>query len=180
MNVFFGLPIPLAEIHLFKNMLIKEHPQWENHSAIRWTTENNHHLTLHFFGPIDPNQLSELRADLDNYLRSVYVFTIKINKLHNFPKEKSDLVAAYVQLSAPLAKLYRQLEMAVKDHQFPVEERAFSPHITLCRAKRRRVLTMDPIYLPDYPIPIHRLVLYQSQSTPEGSQYRAIQEWPFE
>lgn len=177
MNVFLGLPIPAEAIHTFKDLLVQAHPQWQDHSAIRWTPDNHHHLTLHFFGPIDPDSLSEWTANLSHYIQSIQSFSIRINKLYNFPKENSDLVAAYVHLDTALAQLYHQVQQAVQDYQFPTETRVYFPHITLCRAKRRRVLTMQPILLPDYPITISTLILYQTQSTPAGNQYIPLQQW---
>lgn len=178
MNLFFGLPISAEHIHVMTHLLLEAHPHWQKHSAIRWTPLHNHHMTLHFLGSINPEGLAGLVSELFNYIQNVKNFSIKINKLYNFPKENSKLVAAYVDLSLPLAKLYNQLQQAVKNHQFPVERRAFLPHITLCRSHHARVLTMAPLLLLDYSIKISSLVLYQTQPTPHGNQYMPLREWP--
>ncbi len=177
MNIFLGFPILAADIHTLNTLLLQEHPHWESHSAIRWTPEENHHLTMHFFGPIDPITLNELTAGLDKYLRNSNEFKIKINKLYNFPKVNSDLVAAYVELTNPLARLYSEVQLAVKNFGFTPEERPYFPHITLCRSRRRHVLKMNPILLADYPINLSTLTLYQTQSTPSGNHYLPLHQW---
>lgn len=177
MNLFLGIPIPAWDIKTLIEMILAEHPDWQTHPAIRWTSESDHHLTVHFFGAIDPGLLGDFIADLDGYIRTVSAFSIKINQLSNFPKANSDLIAAYVELSNPLAKLHQQVEQAVADHQFPTENRAYSPHITLCRGKRRQVLKMEPIVVPNHPINITQLVLYQSQPTANDSQYTPLHQW---
>lgn len=180
MNIFLGLPITADHSQLLLNLLLQAHPHWQKHPAISWTPAGDHHLTMHFFGPMDPHLLSNFTANLDTYTQhrnhENYLF-IKINRLHNFPNSNSKLIAAYAQLSLPLAKLYRQVQKAVQDHGFPIEERPFLPHITLCRAKRRNVLRMDPIILPNQIIPITELVLYQTQSTPTGNHYHPLKQW---
>jgi RNA 2',3'-cyclic 3'-phosphodiesterase len=177
-NIFLGLPVAADHSELLLNLLLQAHPHWQNHPAIRWSAVGNHHLTMHFFGPIDPDLLSDFAANLDKYIKHGEKFYIIINELYNFPNENSKLIAAHAQLSSPLAELYHQVQRAVQDHGFPVEDRPFLPHITLCRANRRNVLRMDPIILPEHIIPIDQLVLYQTQSTPAGSRYIPLKQWP--
>ena len=81
MNIFLGFPIPAADIHTFNTLILQEHPHWDSHSVIRWTSEENHHLTVHFFGAIDPRTLNELTAGLEKYLQNSNEFIIKINTL---------------------------------------------------------------------------------------------------
>lgn len=168
-NIFLGLPIPATDGELLLNLLWEAHPHWRNHPAIRWSGLANHHCTLHFFGPIRLELLSDLINALGDYIKYCNSFSIRIIKLHNFPKLNSDLIAAYAHLSSPLANLHQQIQQAVKNHGFPVEERPFLPHITLCRAKRRNILHMDPILLPNHAIKISQLILYQTQSTPPAA-----------
>jgi RNA 2',3'-cyclic 3'-phosphodiesterase len=177
MNLFLGFPIPAADIHTLTRLLLQEHPHWENHPHIRWTLEQNHHLTVHFFGPLEPALLSNFIINLENYLNDKNNFIIKINKLYNFPKANSELLAAYIEPSIELLELYTQVQKAVVEHGFTPEPRKFFPHITLCRAKCRGVLVMEPLMVADYPITLSNLTLYQSQSTAQGSQYLPLHQW---
>ena len=178
MNIFLGIPIPAQTMQLCTDQLGQIYPHWFTHSAVRWTTAGHHHLTLHFFGPIDPDLLMTLIANLDNYIRDIKNFSIEINKLYNFPKENSDLIAAYVTLSPVLAKLYHQIQIAVTDYGFPTEARAYLPHITLCRSKRRNFVKMEPVFVSDCQIPVSTVILYQTRSTATGSEYIPLRQWP--
>ncbi len=178
MNIFFGLPIPPSKSDVLTNMVLQQHPHWQKHHSIRWTPDINCHLTIHFFGEIKPELLTELSQNLIHYLSKIVNFSIKITKLYNFPKPNSDLVAAYVYLNQPLAHLYHQLQRAVEDYGFVPESRVFAPHITLCRAKKH-ILKMEPIIVPDFSIQIEELVLYQTQPGAHGSQYIPLQKWLF-
>lgn len=179
MNVFFGLPIDVLNSDVLNDMILQQHPQWQKHHGIRWLSPLNRHLTLHFFGAINPELLTELIQNLRQYLSKNYNFSIEINKLYNFPKPNSDLVAAYVHLNQPLANLYHQLQSAIKDYGFTPEARVFLPHITLCRGKKH-ILKMEPIMVPDFSISIEQLVLYQSQPGTQASQYLPLQKWQLE
>ena len=176
-NVFLGLPIPAAIIESCLTTIFNKYPHWQAHTSLRWTKLGHHHMTLHFFGVINIELLSVFINDLDNYLHNFKNFYFKINKLDVFPDENSKILAAYVTLSSPLAKFYHILQKAVSDHQFLSEQRPYSPHITLCRAKRHGILTTEPFYLDDCTIPAKELILYQTQSTPTGSHYVPIHKW---
>lgn len=180
MNLFLGVPIPADVIQILVNMLIFEHPHWQNHADIRWTADQNQHLTLHFFGALDPRVLSNLTAGLENHLKDIRNFSIKINKLYNFPKANSNLIAAYLELSNPLALLYSRLQRAVSEFGFNPESRPYLPHVTLCRSRRQGVLRMEPMITPEYPVIVSHLNLYQTHAVKTGNEYRVLQQWPLE
>src|SRR3979409_2594624 len=98
-NIFFGLPISEATANFLLDILYQQYPEWQNNSAMRWTALGNHHITVHFFGVIAPERLSELINDMDKYIKSTHPFSNLINKIDNFPKQKTELIAAYPTLS---------------------------------------------------------------------------------
>ncbi len=177
MNIFLGLPVSVQTGQIFRTKVIENNPQWKDQRKIRWTLADNYHLTMHFFGPIKFESLSTLSMGLSQYIQTIKCFTVNIIKLHNFPRESSKLIAAYIQLNPSLNELYNSIQQAVKDYEFPVEERAFSPHITLCRANRSDILQMQPLILENFTIKISSLVLYQSIPGEFGSLYIPLQEW---
>ncbi len=176
-NVFLGLPIPTEIIESCLMTIFNKYPHWQTHASLHWTHLGHHHLTLHFFGVINIELLSVFINDLDNDLHNFKKFSFKIKKLDVFPNANSKILAAYVSLSSPLAQFYQILQKAVSDHQFPCEQRPYLPHITLCRAKRSGILTTEPFYLDNCTVPAKELILYQTQSTPTGSQYLPIHKW---
>lgn len=176
MNTFLAIPIPKSITLHWIQLIHQSYPEWIQHPHLNWTSVENIHMTLHFFGPLEIYKLDAFRSDLPNYLKPYKKFTISSLQLFNFPKSQSDLLAAYVELSNELAKLYQTLQTAVQAHSFPIENRPYLPHITLCRSRRARLLKMQPIVVKDA-IVVHELVLLQSQSTATGSQYIPIDKW---
>jgi 2'-5' RNA ligase len=176
-NLFLGMPISEQDIEILTNLILQEYPQWLKHRDIRWTPIKNHHLTLHFFGHIDPETLMPRFSELDQNLKSASSFSIKINKLYNFPKDNSNLVAAYLELNSALAHLYSQIEGLIQEWGMPVEDRPYLPHITLCRAKRRHVLNMSPIIVADFPLEMTQVVLYQTQNIQGVNHYLPLRQW---
>ncbi len=176
MNIFLGVPIS-EQISLHWNQLIYElHPNWQNHSALNWTAAQNHHLTLHFFGAIDLKKLDNFRENLPTYLKECQKFIVFSNQVSNFPKARANLLAAYVELSLPLAQLYQLIQKAVMKYQLPTETRPYFPHVTLLRSKRKGLLDMQPILVRD-PILIHELILFQTQSKRGGNVYLPLERW---
>ncbi len=175
-NIFLAIHIPKSITSHWIRLVHKSYPDWTHHPHLNWAAVENIHMTLHFFGPLEIHKLDGFRNDLPHYLKYYKKFTLSSLQLFNFPKPKSDLLAAYVELSNDLAKLYQTLQTAVQEHGFPTENRPYLPHITLCRSRRPKLLKMQPIVIKDS-IEVHELVLLQSQSTPEGSQYIPIDKW---
>lgn len=177
MNVFLGAFIPEQDMETLNNFILQAHPSWQKHKHIRWTASFNHHLTLHFFGKILPADLKAWLASIGQELKAIKGFSINILKISHFPKPDSDLVAAYVELNSALAHLYHRVEQSVRQHGFPVEERPYLPHITLCRSKRRHVLRMSSIIIADFKVEITRLALFQSQCIEGTSSYLPLHQW---
>jgi 2'-5' RNA ligase len=91
----------------------------------------------------------------------------------------------WVGLEGDLPKLHR-LQAALTDglqqHGFPVEVRAFSPHITLARRRERADSGMPPLWPPaSQPKPqtalFNKLTLFQSQLARTGSRYTPVADW---
>lgn len=177
MNVFLGAPIAEQDIEILNNLIWQAHPQWQKHPHIRWTAPQNHHLTLHFFGQILPASLNGWLSLVSQELKSIGGFSIKIQKINNFPKSNSDLIAAYVELNSALANLYNRVEQSVLVHDFPVEDRPYLPHITLCRSKQRHILTMSPIIIADFKMEINLVALYQSKCIEGINHYLPLHQW---
>jgi len=82
------------------------------------------------------------------------------------------------------ASLAGTLRTAASSMGVPADGKAFTPHVTLCRARRphpaptdalaraNRALPTPPRVVSDPPV-----TLYQSRLTPHGPQYRAIATW---
>ncbi|WP_374439507.1 RNA 2',3'-cyclic phosphodiesterase [Pseudomonas panipatensis] len=129
----------------------------------------NLHMTLAFLGAVPRGRKAELfalgagmpREPFDLHLDQLVLWRSGI--LHLAPS----------QFPEALPALVHALHQALCAGGFEIEKRPFRPHLTLARHCR---------HLPEgqasFHWPARSLVLYSSENTARGTQYRAIGEWP--
>jgi 2'-5' RNA ligase len=107
---------------------------------VKWVRPENLHVTLKFLGHTEPGKLAAIKASLAN-VRSPHAVTLDFRDLGFFPNEKRPRVFwTGMQSSSNLATLASDADRAVHELGFPLENRAFKPHLTLAR--------FDPPKLP--------------------------------
>ena len=95
-----------------------------------FTSYNNLHLTLVFLGEVSDN-LELLHKAMNNV--TVSPFSITISGDGRFKRDRGDIWWAGVEENGSLNLLQSQLSKALLDTGFPVEERKYTPHLTLAR-----------------------------------------------
>ncbi len=105
---------------------------------VRWTRPDQLHMTLKFLGDIDNRELPQFCASLREACRGVEPFSITLNGLGAFPKNKPPRViwVAVDEGKAPLQELNCKLDAKLAALGIPGETRAFTPHLTLGRVAR--------------------------------------------
>ncbi|MEO8049895.1 MAG: RNA 2',3'-cyclic phosphodiesterase [Acidobacteriota bacterium] len=131
MRLFAAIDIP-ADI---KDALLCFVDRLRPTAKIGWSSLENLHVTTKFIG-----EWPELRLDeIKNTLASVPVsgnIDITIKGLGWFPNPRRPRVFwAGVEGGAPLRDLARATEQAVARLGVPIEERVYSPHLTLARIR---------------------------------------------
>jgi 2'-5' RNA ligase len=148
----------------------------------RWTRVESMHLTLKFIGEVPPEREPELIAVLQRVDHSAV--KLAFGGLGVFPNNRQPRVFwAGVRLYQELTELARKVDEAVHRLGFPLETRAFSPHLTLARARGPRDLKpLVPSLNPDEP---HwgdqvatQFFLYQSHPGRGGYQYEKRHAFP--
>lgn len=126
------------------------------------------HLTLAFLGQTPRTRLEELTQLID---RSGFLpLDLQLNQYGCFTQAQVvwlGLPARHIALDG----LAQRLGHGLRTAGFNFEDRPFSPHVTLLRKA-----TCPPERLPQ-PVIWHanQLSLYESVSTPDGVEYRALQ-----
>lgn len=97
----------------------------------RFTLEDNFHITLAFLGECYSSQLKELRAILD-YI-DVFPGVVRVNGLGSFNRKGKKLYWLGIERQETLIRLQKQLTQRLKEANYDLEIRKYTPHITLGR-----------------------------------------------
>lgn len=154
---------------------------------IRWTPEENMHLTLKFLGDTPESRIQEVGEALEAVAADQESFRLVFGGLGAFPDTRNPRIL-WVGLAAgqeEMARLALAVETRMVRLGFAKEERPFSPHLTLGRVRSPKNLEsflrafQETKYHSDLSVMVDHLTLYQSTLTPEGSVYRALQRVDF-
>jgi 2'-5' RNA ligase len=153
----------------------------------RWCGSNALHLTLRFFGTLPLDRVEDIDTAVRLAIEGREAFDLRVQGVGGFPRLEAPRVlwAGVSDGSAPLVELAGTLNAAFGAAGLGMEERAFVPHVTLARFKRRAHL--DPAVLEaavrgaqdhDFGVsPCETLVLYASELTPSGPLYTRVAHW---
>jgi 2'-5' RNA ligase len=104
---------------------------------VRWVPVKNIHLTLKFLGDVSQANLEVLEGILLGEAARCAPFEVSIGKLGAFPSTRRPRVIwVGVEAPAELGQLQHALDEATARLGYPLEERGFSPHLTLGRISR--------------------------------------------
>jgi RNA 2',3'-cyclic 3'-phosphodiesterase len=147
--------------------------------SVRLVRPEGAHLTLRFLGQASPTQVEALREPLVRAAGACPPCEARVAGLGTFPERGSPRVL-WLGLELPDAALALQAacERAAVAAGFAREDRAFTPHLTLGRWRRRD-------RRPDLPeradlglARVDTLVLFRSDLRPEGSLYTPLARFP--
>ncbi|MGB7728180.1 MAG: RNA 2',3'-cyclic phosphodiesterase [Candidatus Acidiferrum sp.] len=151
----------------------------------KWVRAENLHVTLKFLGNSDPQKLEQIEGALKT-VRSSQPVALGFRGLGFFPNEKRPRVFwGGMEASANLRPLAESVDRSLHQIGFPLEERPFTPHLTLAR--------FDP---PGLPLALADAVkrrssdnfgeaitrefhLIESKLKSTGAEYTTIQSFPF-
>ena len=148
----------------------------------RWIESDNYHITLRFIGEVAEDQAE----DIDSALGGVQAapFALSLAGVGHFGKlRKARSVWAGVEANEALNRLQAGVGSAIVRAGFPAEARKFRPHVTLARIKGETGHHVAN-FLSEHgdfrapPFEVRAFILYESQLTRHGAQYRALQSYP--
>jgi 2'-5' RNA ligase len=193
-RLFLAVPLPDEVRERLRALIDRLEPSgW----PMRWVDPDNGHLTLHFLGDTPPEQAAILRLALGPVIVAHEAFDLRTAGLGVFPKLKRPRVL-WLGLWGPahrLESVYNDLGDVLTEMQFPIEERPFSPHITLGRVRntqsgirelpeqlRSAIEEMEREGLADpkdgIVVPIEEVLLMRSHLGQDGPRYEEIARFP--
>jgi RNA 2',3'-cyclic 3'-phosphodiesterase len=146
-----------------------------------WTRMDNIHLTLKFFGNVEPEKISKISKAADEVARRFSPITIRVEGCGAFPKHGPPRVL-WIGLNDPsgqLVNLQTEFERECAREGFAKEERAFHPHLTVARlrtpqgarslAEIHRETSFDTAEFS-----VTALTIFRSELSSKGSRYSMI------
>lgn len=163
--------------------------------ALRWVDSASIHLTLAFLGELDDERLASAMEAAQAGARELPAFTYSMKGLGFFGSPHQprviwmgieDLPSSYVP-GSPLQLAYRTLNRELERHQFEVEKRSFSPHLTLARIKQplsppdqqalQRLLQSRRAAGHSQRYPARHLAVMKSELTRTGARYTCLKQY---
>jgi 2'-5' RNA ligase len=152
----------------------------EPKADIRWTRVEGLHLTFKFLGDIERSQVEPILAALHGVAQQRPPLRVVAQGIGAFPNVRRPRVLWVGLRDEKLHELSEAIETVLLPLDFPPEERAFTPHVTLGRVRSPkgwdRVLPIVTAHEQTYfgESVIDHLTLYQSDLRPDGPRYTPL------
>ena len=140
--------------------------------AVRWTPEEQVHLTLQFLGNISAAEVGRLQNRLAPLAR---VLHLRAHAIGGFPSRNRPRVI-WVGVAGQIEEL-KELQAAIEQATGQKEEREFHPHLTIGRVREghRPKLNLDRWKDESFgEWETHELLLMQSKLSPKGATHSVL------
>ena len=169
-RAFISLPVApdvIKRIIRWQDQLAREAGE-----AVRWTPEEQIHLTLQFLGNISLAELEQIQGRMAGVMKPL---RLSAHGLGGFPSLRNPRVI-WVGLGGDIDEL-KQVQAAVENATGRKGERAFHPHLTIGRVREghRPKLNLDrwkDEQFGDWQV--RELLLMQSKLSPKGATHSVI------
>ncbi len=151
---------------------------------VRWATDDQLHLTLHFIGYVDDERAELIRAALEPSMKSPS-FSLSLGRLGAFPSSGS---ARVIWIGVDdgeelLRAVHREVGERLRATGCSPEQRDFRGHLTIGRVRKPerelsyRMLKALPFEPPGSSLVDH-VTLYESRLSAKGATYRSLLQTP--
>jgi 2'-5' RNA ligase len=175
------LPAPLRQEIIKQTDRLR---QQLGEDLIRWVPSENMHLTLKFLGDVPNNHLDFLKQALLQIADQSSAFDLQLSGLGSFPNSKMPRVLWIgIHTQTALHVFQQTLETTINKLGYKQEERPFSPHLTLGRARQNNS-PADSVKIRDAlksiqlgkigTARVNSVHLFKSDLTPAGSEYTKL------
>lgn len=153
-------------------------------AAQRWQRTELSHLTVQFFGELEPEQLPALIAAIQEGVHPFSPFELRLGDLGFFPPRRRPRVL-WCGLKGEVATLLK-MEAFLWEACLPLglkkEQRLYSPHITLAREVASPI-DWDTLAWEDDELPatwlVAQIALYRSEFSAAGARYSRLAAFDF-
>jgi len=143
-----------------------------------WTRVNNIHLTLKFFGNVEPTRIDSITDALSRAVESVLPFKVSIGDAGAFPNNRQPRVLwiGVNDSSGQLKQLHESIDNECAGKGFEKEARVYRPHLTIARIRKSegaRALAEANQKFGFAPVEmlVGEVLLFRSELSSKGSKY---------
>jgi 2'-5' RNA ligase len=147
--------------------------------AIRWTKQENLHITLQFLPELQSNDLPLLVENVHKTIKNTPPLTFSIGSIQLFPNPYHPRVIVLdIMPQDDLVALAKKIARGIKASHYPTEDRLFRAHVTLGRIKHPHDVKLN--FLAESVVPklekisASEVILFRSQPQVEGSVYTPL------
>lgn len=168
------LPEPLIEaLDRYISVLKKRNPS----RSIKFVEAKNIHLTLHFLGYLNQEQIHQMKKILRVMVKKYRSFTLKTETIDAFPNRKRPRVI-YVMITPheTLLSIHEELKKEIKNLHIETDSRPWKAHLTLARLKKPNIIIdKEP---PALSFLVKSIDLMKSTLSRSGAQYSVLERFP--
>lgn len=180
-RLFIGIPMECENARVIVNAWQSE-PSL-NLNRLSWTKFSNWHITLAFLGALPETTIDLLSTILDSAFDNCPAYSTVLNGLGVFPEKRNPKVL-WLGLDniQPLLPGYQKLTALLLQNNIAFDSKPLKAHLTIARVKS--LLFPEAFYsllqnnhnthFGD--VPITRVILYESISSPSGVMYQPLHE----
>ncbi|MCX7953580.1 MAG: RNA 2',3'-cyclic phosphodiesterase [Bacteroidales bacterium] len=173
---FMALPVTLTnEIH---NLYLKAAKLLQD-EKIKYSEVGNLHVTIHFFGEIEQDEIQVLIKNFDECLNNMKQINSYIEGYFVFGlPRKPSVIGIKLNYNLEFELLVNKCRKIIKSLNYEIDKRLFVPHVTFGRVKQHfdinkyhKLLAQQ---IDHYPVVLQDLFLYKSTLTHDGPIYEKI------
>ena len=165
-----------------KEIVLVQKKFCESKADVYWEPGDKLHATLRFIGAVESDTLPEIINIVRGVIEYYPPFTITFESVGAFPNIRKPKVIwiGCIMESSVLLRLKCEIDSALHRLGFPVEERAYAPHVTIGRVRSERGLKyllsmLETSTFEPRTESIGSIFVLRSELTSLGSEYSVLE-----
>jgi len=191
-RIFIAINLPQeikSQLQEIEKELEKLFPSELSREMVRWVKKDNLHITLLFVGQVDEIKIPQIYQIVQNISQNEFPFSLKLEKVTYGPPGRIPPRLIWVELEKKpqLVSLAEKLKNQIMKAGIlkRVEQREFSPHITLGRIRTWQWKKIEPEERPevekeiDLQFEVKSIEVMESKLKRTGAEYTILQSFYF-